>query len=147
MLTCSVFPTFHVMLKHEQQQEGTWATQAGLAGPSAPSALVLSVDQLQPIKAGRAFLKRNPKTPIQESITQESYGLKYLQEEKGSFELSFPTSQLHALITLITGGCEMSAKRSVCDSAPAGLWFHGSKHAAERGAEPPYVTRCLQHFL
>ena len=125
------------MMKYEQQQEGTWATWASLAGLSAPSALVLSVDQLQYIKIRIAFLRRNLKNLIQEGVTQESYGLKHLQEERASFELNFPTFQPHALITIITGGCEKSAERSASDPALAGLWFHGSKHPVETGAELP----------
>lgn len=147
ILTCSIFRTFHVMLKYEEQQEGTWATWAGLAGLSPPSALVLSVDQLQYTKIGIAFLRRNPTNLIQEGVTQESYGLKHFREEAASFELSFPTSQPHAPITVITGGCEKTAESSAGDPAPARLWFHGSKHPGETGTETPYVTRNQQYVL
>lgn len=85
------------MLKYEQQQEGTWATQAGLAGSLAPSALVLSVDQLQYIKIRIAFLRRNPKNLIQEGITQESYRLKHLQEERESAFNSISPHPSHML--------------------------------------------------
>lgn len=134
------------MPKYKQQQEGTGAVPAGLAGPSAPSAVVLSVHLWQYIKIRIVFLRRYPKILIQEGITQESYGLKHLQEEQVSFELHFPTFQPHALITIITGVCEKSAERSAHDPAPARLWFCSSKHPMETGAEPPYVSRYLQHF-
>lgn len=141
ILTCSILPTFHVMLKYTSS-EG----HLGHAGQSCWAQVLFSLWTNCNTKFRKAFLRRNPKDLIQEGVTEEICGLKHLQEGRASFEPNVPMSQPHLLIMFMTGGCNKTAERCACSPAPAVLLFH-SKHCTERAAEPPCVTGDLQHFL
>lgn len=82
---------FQFLRAPEQQEwhlgQAGWSRQA-----TASSALILPVDQLRQIQIRISFLGRSPKSLIREGITQESCGLKYLQEESDVWTQFSPIS-------------------------------------------------------
>lgn len=95
--TCSILP-FH--FPHHAEMCMSAGGHLGHVGQSCWAQLWFSL--WTNTKMRKAFLRRNPKALLQEGITEETFGLRHLQERRASFKLNVPMSRLHAVITFMT---------------------------------------------